>query len=231
MEISLCITTRNRLDMTIESFKDVLSDDRITEIIIVDDCSDKDVYDELKRFCDGIPKVKLFRNPFRFGMAGSKRKAINLAKNKFACIFDSDNKIGPDYFDALFRMMHTMSDNTICMPMKANPNFDFTNYRGRFINAKNVNDFMHDPMFRCMLNCCNYVVPVHAYLEVYEFDKTIKATDTIAFNYLWLKKGKSFFVVPDMEYFHRVHDGSGFLEDADYNMSKAKEFEYKIKFL
>lgn len=228
MNISLAITTYNRYELTIESFKNVLSCDFIDEIIIVDDHSDQEIYDKLKNFCDGIPKIKLHRNAFRYGMAGNKRKAINLAKNAYVCIFDSDNEMGPDYFEALFKTSYAMGEKVICIPEKAEPNFIFTKYRGRFINSSNVKDNMGDEMFRCLLNCCNYVVPGASYMDVYEYDKTIKATDTIRFNYLWLKKGNAFFVVPGMFYRHLVHAGSGFLEDVNYNMAKAKEYEQKI---
>lgn len=64
-----------------------------------------------------------------------------------------------------------------------------------------------------------------AYLRVYESNRDMKATDTAWFNYLWLKSGGSFYVVPGMEYYHRQHSGSGFLQDAAYNMKQAEKIK------
>ena len=60
--ISICIPTFQRVDMTLDSFKEVYDDERVSEIIIVDDASDISVFEELKSICDVLPKVKLYRN-------------------------------------------------------------------------------------------------------------------------------------------------------------------------
>lgn len=229
--ISLAITSYNRFDLTIDSFRQVLNDDRVKEIIIVDDHSDMEIYDKLQEFCKSIPKILLVRNPFNLGMGLNKRKAISICSSDHVCIFDSDNELKIDYFDAFFTNGQMMTDKVISIPDFAYPNFNFTAYSGKFIDYTNAKQFMGDPMFRCALNCCNYVVPKDTYLDVYEHDKSVGEADTIAFNYLWLKRGYSFYVVPGMRYFHRVHDGSGFLSNVKYNMEKAAEFENKIKAL
>lgn len=41
--------------MTIESFYDVYEDERISEIIIVDDASDIEIYEDLKSMTDAFP--------------------------------------------------------------------------------------------------------------------------------------------------------------------------------
>ena len=83
-------------------------------------------------------------------------------------------------------------------------------------------------MFNCLLNTCNYAVNKNAYLDTYRFNPDMIATDTIWFNYCWLKAEKSLFVVEDMKYFHRVHDESGFMEEVKYNMKKAEEIKELI---
>jgi hypothetical protein len=79
------------------------------------------------------------------------------------------------------------------------------------------------------MNTCNYLVNREEYLKIYQHNPEMKGTDTIWFNYLWLKAGNSFYVVPGMEYYHRVWEGSGFLADCDYNMKRAKEVKELIK--
>lgn len=56
----------------------------------------------------------------------------------------------------------------------------------------------------------------------------MKGSDTIWMGYLWLKAGNSLYVVPGMYYFHRIHSGSGFAENMEYNMSKSEEVKKKI---
>lgn len=90
---------------------------------------------------------------------------------------------------------------------------------------------MLTPIGECLFNTCNYLVNRAEYLRVYQHNADMKATDTIHFNYLWLSAGNHFYVVPGMEYYHRVHDGSGFLQDCSYNMAKAKEIKELIKSL
>ena len=65
-------------------------------------------------------------------------------------------------------------------------------------------------------------------MKIYEPNSEMKATDTLWFNYLWLKAGNKFHIVEGMEYFHRTHADSGFLQDVQYNMSKSAELRNKI---
>jgi glycosyltransferase involved in cell wall biosynthesis len=227
--ISLCITTYNRFEMLMESFAQVLNDDRISEIVIVDDCSDITIYDKILASTFDMSKVRLIRNSENLGMSLNKRKAIEAAKNDWCIIFDSDNVIGPDYLDAMFPITLPLDHTTIYCPSFARPRFDFRKYEGwHILHAGNM---MQESMGECFFNCCNYMVNRDEYLRVYEHNPAMKGTDTIWFNYLWLKARNSFYVVPGMEYIHRVHDGSGFLQDCSYNMKRAKEIKELIKAL
>jgi len=42
--LSICIPTWNRVEMTLNSFKEVYNDDRVEAIVIVDDASDEHIY-------------------------------------------------------------------------------------------------------------------------------------------------------------------------------------------
>lgn len=226
--LSIALTNYNRYDFLIESFAPVINDSRVSEIVISDDCSDLEIYDRLHDYFIGYEKVKLFRNERNVGMSRNKAIAVELATNNIVALIDSDNVITSSYIDALFANGQLMTDKVINVPAFAQPNFDFRKYAGTFIRTKEAKENMNDSIFRVMLNCCNYVVPRQTYIDVYEYNSEMKGTDTIYMNYLWLKKGYSFYVVPGMEYFHRVGSHSGFLQDMAYNMQKAKEIENKI---
>jgi hypothetical protein len=56
----------------------------------------------------------------------------------------------------------------------------------------------------------------------------MKGSDTIWMNYKWLESGKLLYIVPSMRYYHRVHDGSGWLENAKYNIQQTQKIEKLI---
>lgn len=245
--ISLCITTYNRYELLMESFAQVLNDDRISEIVIVDDCSTDEIYAQVLAAVFHMPKVRLYRNQQNLGMSLNKKRAVELAMNEWCILFDSDNVIGTDYLDAVFKSghrhalplrfkkqitsdIHWHADHIYC-PSFAKPQFDYRIFEGHYLGRPHTKGLMKDPAGECLMNTCNYFVNRQEYLKVYEYNPDMKGTDTIWFNYLWLKAGNSFYVVPGMEYYHRVHEGSGFLADCDYNMRKAKEVKELIKAL
>lgn len=226
--ISLCLTNYNRFELLIESFRQVINDDRISEIVISDDNSDPEIYNQLKALFAEIPKVEFYRNEKNVGMSLNKKLAIERAQNKRCIIFDSDNVITTAFIDALYALP-IWDSNIIYAPEFAKPEFDYRAFTGKAIHKNNVKDFLSQPMFDCLLNTCNYFVDREKYLEVYEHNPAMKATDTVYFNYLWLKKGYSFYVVPGLQYDHRVHAESGFLEDVDYNLAQASKVRQLIK--
>jgi glycosyltransferase involved in cell wall biosynthesis len=225
--ISLCITTYNRYEMLMESFAQVLNDDRISEIVIVDDCSDIAIYDKILAATFDMAKVRLIRNTENLGMSLNKKKAIEAAKNEWCIIFDSDNIMSPDYLDALDKI-GTLDPHTIYCPSFAQPNFDYRAFEGWHILRPEAIKLLGDRMGECLFNTANYVLHREKYLQVYRHNPNIDAADTIHFNHLWLKADYSFYVVPNMHYTHRVHDGSGFLKNVNKNMYDAKEIKHKI---
>lgn len=223
-QISLCITNFNRTDSVIRAFEKVLNDDRIGEIIISDDCSDN--YNDLLSLLPKNEKIKTHRNYLNLGMSHNKAKAIEHATNDYCIIFDSDNVIEKKYIDALYKK-HWFPD-IILMPDFAKPQFDYRAFRDERISALSVKRLSRKPMFDCLMNTCNYFVHRETYLKVFQHNEAIKGSDTIWFNYLWLKAGNAFLVVPQMDYYHAVHEGSGWLKDADYNTEKGEEIKKMI---
>jgi len=236
MQLSLCLTTYNRTDLLYQSFEKVIDDPRISEIIIVDDASTPDIVEELKN-AEQLkhPKVKLFFNDLNLGMSRNKKKSLDNATNEWIILFDSDNIIGPEYLDALEKTWLTypppLNPGIIFAPDFAAPQFDYRHMSGRILQPWKVASKLRqgDNMLGCFLNTCNYVVNKLAYQIVWQYRDYVKGTDTINFNYDWLAAGNHFMVVKGMQYEHRVHDGSGFMEDAQYNLDDAKKVEDKIK--
>lgn len=234
IKLSLCITTYNRPELTIHAFEKVYDDPRIDEIVIVDDCSTDKNFNALlyfvgeKRDAEGMNcKIQLHKNRENLGMSRNKAKSLELATNDWCLLFDSDNVLDVDYIDAFYRHLSLIAGlprpHLIYCPDYAQPNFDYRQYAGTTYYARECAKYARHDIFNCMLNTCNYIVNKHEYAKIFVANKEHIASDTIWFNYNWLKAGRGFYLVPGMHYYHRVHKDSGFMQDATYNMQKSAE--------
>jgi glycosyltransferase involved in cell wall biosynthesis len=226
--ISICVTTFNRPHITLESFKNVLEDSRVHEIVIFDDGSDLDNRSLLANeiFKLASSKVKYYASDVNEGMSLAKKKAIELAEKDWCLILDSDNKIDKVYLDKLFEL--EWHEDTIYCPSFAKPHFDYTEFEGDYIDQDSIKAYMLNSTFLKLINTCNYFVNKKRYLDTYVYNPTIKAADTIWHNYNHLKNEGAFYIVPGMHYEHAVHSGSGWKIDANENRSKAKEIQKLI---
>lgn len=205
-KITIAIPTFNRSEMTIESFYDVYNDERVGEVVIVDDASDLDIYEDLKSMCDALPKVKLYRNLTNQDCYRNKMTAISYATNEWCILLDSDNKIDKSYIDAIFA--HDWYKNVIFTPSFAMPNFNFQEYSCLQVAKKNVSEYIDKPMFETMLNACNFFVNKFEYICSWDGNVDPVTSDSIFFAYCWLRDGNMINVVPNLTYQHKVHEGS-----------------------
>lgn len=210
--ITLSLTTYQRTDLLYESFRQLINDDRVSEIVIVDDCSSDEVYHTIRWQVNSIPKVKLYRNPCNQDCYRNKQIAISFASNDWVIIGDSDNIFTPEYVNSLFAL-DGWASKCVYQPSFAKPHFDFTAYQGKYIEQGNVHKFMGDPTFGTMLNAMNYFVNKEEYLNVWDGSIDPVTSDSIFQNYNWLKAGNSIYVVPGLTYEHRVHDGSHYQQN------------------
>lgn len=205
--ISLCLTTYERTDLLFESFKQVIDDDRISEIVIVDDCSSLQVYGKIQEHVKDIPKVKLYRNEVNLDCYRNKKRSVELATNEWVIVFDSDNIMTKQYVDTICNGL-AWRRSWILQPSFARPNFDFTEFSTEFITRTNVKQRITNTTFQTMLNAMNYFVNREQYLKVWDGSIDPVTSDSLYQNYRWLDAGNSIYVVPGLEYEHRVHDGS-----------------------
>jgi len=199
--LSLCITNHNRDKMLIESFQKVLNDDRVSEIVIVDDYSEDRYYEKVKDLTKGIDKVKLFRNRKNLGCYKNKREAIAQAKNEYVIIFDSDNIMTKGYIDKIFEQQ--WDEHEILAPDYIH-SFDYRHFGGHTITKATVANYTRQPRFDCLINTMNYFVHRDNYLSVWDGSIEPWTADTIYQNYRWLESGRSFHILKGLEYEHRI---------------------------
>jgi len=199
--LSLCLTNHNRDRMLLESFAQVIDDDRVSEIVIVDDASEDRFYQKVKKLTEGIEKVKLFRNRKNIGCYQNKREAIAQAKNDYVIIFDSDNVMTKEYIDKIFE--HEWNPNVIMAPDYV-VSFDYRHFAGQVITKNTVAKLTRYERFDCLINTMNYFVHRDSYLAVWDGSIEPWTADTIYQNYRWLESGRGIHVVNGLEYMHRI---------------------------
>lgn len=229
--ISLCITTYNRTTLLYESFRQVLNDDRISEIIIVDDNSDEQTKTHLVSFMTEMKdtKVRIFFNETNLGCYHNKKKAVELASNEWVILFDSDNIISTKYIDALFSIPDIDSAKLLIHPVFARPHFNFLAYEGKIITKNNVHQFASESTFTTALNAMNYFVNRSEYLRVWEQRSEPWTADSLLQNYNWINAGNAIYFCPGLEYEHRVHDGSHYKEHHRKTGNLYNELVQKLK--
>lgn len=204
--ISLCLTNYNRTDLLFESFSQILTDPRVSEIVISDDHSTEENYQTVVWYCKEFDKVKVYRNEKNLDCYRNKREAVSRASNPWVILFDSDNIITKSYIDRVCECK--WDESQILQPERAEPHFDFTAYSGFVVSKTNVQSKIQEPTFQTMLNAMNYFVNRDKYLQVWDGSVDPVTSDSLYQNYRWLWAGNSIFVVPGLTYTHRVHDGS-----------------------
>lgn len=212
MSVSACFTNFNRTELLFEAIEPFLNDDRINEIVISDDCSTLEIYNTVVWKYNGIDKVKIFRNDENQDCYRNKRMSVKLATSEWVLILDSDNIFSAAFIDALFAVK-PWDYSTAYAPEFARPHFDFTALSGQLLCADNIAQFVNVGSCTTMLNAMNYFVNREEFLRLWDGSIDPVTSDSLYHNYKWLKGGNNIFVVPGLQYNHRVHPGSHYQQN------------------
>lgn len=202
--ISICLTNFNREQLLYESIAQIIDDERISEIVISDDCSEYGIYTRVLQHYKPYPKVKIYRNEKNIDCYLNKHKAVSLATNEWVLLIDSDNVFSKEFIDKLFEEKENWNEGTILQPSFAKPHFDFTAFEGKLIDSENVSSFMMQHQFQTMLNAANNFFYKHEWLAVFNAAVNPVTSDSIYLNYRWLSYDYFIYVVPGLHYEHRV---------------------------
>lgn len=206
-KISVCITTWNRYESVVKAIEHILDDDRVSEIVISDDCSTDGSLEKFITHYRGFHKVKVYKSNENIDCYRNKRKAILLANNNWCILFDSDNILTKKYIDKLYEI-EEWHPQVAFLPDYAKPNFDYRTFSGKLVDKLNVKDLLQITNFECCLNTMNYFVNQNEYLKVWDDTIDPVTSDSIYQNYRWLQGNNKLFIVEGLEYEHTVHDGS-----------------------
>lgn len=223
--ISVAITHYNNSEFLQESIKDAINDYRVSEIVV---CDDKSRDEELVRLSQiltriNCPKIKLHINKVNLGCYLNKIHTVSLCTNIWTILFDSDNILTRDYINRLFKI-YNWSVSTIyhpswakTFPGQSSPYLDYKKYENQYITPEKFVKYFYETNFQCLVNNCNYFVPVHMFVECMKCVKDnyqrnrIDSVDSVVLFSDWLLCHNHIYIVPGLTYGHRIHPNSNFM--------------------
>ena len=210
--MTVAFTTFNRTDLLYQAMGPFIYDDRVSEIIIVDDHSNENIYAEIQAKCSLTSKIRLFRNEENLDCYRNKRQAVKHATSEWVALLDSDNKFSMEFIDVLFSQK-PWNHSWAYAPEFARPHFDFRGLSGTAISGNNIRSIL--PNWNCgtMLNAMNYFFNRDEFLRVWDKSIDPVTSDSLYHNYNWLKAGNTIYVTPGLQYEHRVHEGSHYKQN------------------
>lgn len=240
--ITLAIPSYNRSYYVIESFISVLGDERISEILIVDDHSNIEEFSKLELLISelsnhkGCEKIRLIRNEKNMGSFLNKKECVEKSKFDWVILLDSDNIIDERY---LASIENKRDISTIYTPSHAICSSPILDYRKYSNTSLNKSDYMkvvlheRNVSWDCILNTGNYFFNKNSYLKCINDESEILesyAADAFYVIYLWMKNipGAKLEVTEGMEYLHRLHPDSHWTSNSELSNSFVQNLTEKI---
>lgn len=224
-KISLGIPFYNTSRYFSDCIKYSLDDDFISEIVVNDDCSSDEEWENLNQIVNQLnsPKIRLFRNESNLGPFRNKYLTVYNCSSSWVYLLDSDNfpfensynivKNIPDTSPFIFyspKHLYCKSDNTKEYEVISDYDFKYD-----LIGIEEAKDMIikRTKWFDWFFNSGNYVVNRETYIEslkeVYD-DKSVPLldADTAASFYFLLRNGVKFKIIKNFSHHHRLRSDS-----------------------
>jgi hypothetical protein len=191
----------------------LLRDSRIAEIVVVDDGSPDDEFDQLcRRLGPFRPRIRLARFAQNAGILATKVQAVGLCQQEWVLLLDCDNTALPNYLKA-FMKLECKNPSTIYASPYPFPCLDF---RGSLpqpeLGWEEMTRFSKSPdeWVGALWNDGNYFVHRETFTRVLKpwITASVSASDVLFANYIWLSEGNRIHFLPQTRYIHRIHDRS-----------------------
>lgn len=221
----------DRRKYVLELLNQIHSDQRIGQIVIVDDCSPMQDYAASKKAFERFEKVKMYRNEERLFVFGNKVRAVSLCKSRWVLLLDSDNFINRRALSVFFSIH--LSSRVVYAPSMGVPRLDYREYAGLVLDAGNIAAYIDKPKMPMLLNTMNYFLPREMWLDAIKTQHEIGfeplTADSIYINYLLFRAGMRLGVVQGLYYGHAVHGGSTFLSMQSQGIEISAMLEAKMR--
>ena len=231
-KIAVAVPVWNRVELLKQCLAGILGDPRVGEIVIVDDASEADYYEDLETWvCKQNRPIKLIRNPVQLDCYHNKAQAVLHCRLDRVILFDSDNILLPSYLDVLYQQIEEWNPKVVYCPTYAQPHFDYRKFNGVTVDRTTVHHYVEDQTFLTALNTANYFVPRQGYLHCYDEGVDPHTADSMFMALRFLEEGFKLAFVEGLHYFHRVHDGSHYKLNVHKTGAFADVVEARLKAL
>ncbi len=233
--ISVAIPHYNNIKFMNKTLELLVEDERINEIIIMDDLS-TDIK-QLRVLISNLntSKIKLYENKKNLGCYHNKITAVSKCSNDWCILLDSDNYIEKSYLDRIYDIEEWdkktiySPDRPITFPGVPSENLDYRKYSNKYISKDLYLRDFNDIKFQCLLNTCNYFLPCKEYVKCMNegFKKNnrdiIDCLDSAVLFTDWLINNNRIKVVKNLSYYHRLHS------DSNYIKGRSRKHEKMVK--
>jgi hypothetical protein len=220
-KISLAIPFYNTSKYFLECIKYSIDDDFVSEIVVNDDQSNEEEWNNLNTIVSELnnPKIKLYRNPINLGGFKNKYKTVKKTTSNWVYLLDSDNYLDITTLN-LIKDIENPDENICYCPqimvmfnddgeILREVNFDYPYDKIGFSESKKSMGDVNFPMF---LNTGNYIFDRENYLsrmyDLYTRQEDPLSCDCIAFQYNWMLVGGYTKIVSNLKYYHRLRNNS-----------------------
>jgi glycosyltransferase involved in cell wall biosynthesis len=218
--ISVAIPFYNTHEFLEKCLENLLDYKFVNEIIIVDDCSKKEIFYNHK-------KVKIIRNRQNIGAFKNKYNAIKNSTNRWVYLLDSDNSIPLNSLKSLenINTQKLDADTIYCPSSLILKNVDLDeklddsvvdfSFIKKKIDISIAKEYLvnKNNTFHWLLNTGNFLVNKNNYISVVDdvlINKKYKylEADAIVFTYFWLKNKKYLKILKNFHIFHTLRQNS-----------------------
>lgn len=240
--ISLAIPFYNTSRYFNDCIKYAIDDEFVSEIVVNDDCSPEDEWQNLNNLINTLntDKIKIFRNQVNLGAFRNKYVTVQKCNNDWVYLLDSDNHP----FEETYQIIRDIPDDnpSICY----SPRHLYCKHDGAD-ECENISDydFPYDVIgvdetkdalikntkwFGWFLNTGNYVINRQTYLDAlkdaFEDEETpLLHADTAATYYFWLRYGGEFIVVDKLRHNHRLRVESYWNACGGYSQQSVNHYQ------
>lgn len=236
-KITVAIPHYNNTQYMKDTLRNIITDDRVSEIIICDDKSKEEEINQLKNLVNEKnkenSKIKLYINENNLGCYHNKLKTVSYCTNDWCILLDSDNYLDNEYINKLYQI-NEWNTNTIYVPCwgktfpgKPSPNLDYRIYNNTKFDYILCIKETPNQKYRCLSNTCNYFLPVKQYINCmskYTYKREIiDSLDSAVLFTDWICDKNYVYVVDGMIEHHRLHPLS------NYVTSNARKYEKNVR--
>lgn len=214
-KISIAIPHYNRAALIHRPLWNIVNDERVEEIVIVDDGSSQEEFELLQNNVaryDQRKVVALYRREKNKGTQFTKMECVEKTMGPWLILLDSDNTLFRGYLEAV-TSLPVLEEQTIYCPEKALPYFRFSKFLNLKMDFELVYQLTQSGVLKrsSFLNDGNYFFNKEAYRAHFLKLNQMKSdvADVMVANYYWLSHKKTLAVLKGASYLHRI-DASSF---------------------